>query len=273
MHVNCNDKRKNCTREESVHVFSVYHFIWIGICVTLIAASLIYIDKKHISLKQLLPVCCVISVVSEVIKTFSVFKMVPSADGSTYFPYLELQYLPLHMCSLLIFVIFYITYGKNEKWKSDLTGFLYAAGILGGILGICLPSIFSSAAPEKSFVNPLAYQTFIFHSMVIVLGVTIYRDKDTLLTPRHFKTTILFAAVLTFLSLYINSIFAVPVYENSVLQSVEYITNFFFTYRTPIGLSLTTKEQWYIYLAAITVIAVVLIFLLYLPIFKREKKH
>ena len=97
-------------------MFSVYHFIWIGICVFLMGFSLTYISKKQVSLKQLLPVCCVISVISEVIKTLSVFKMVPSADGSVYYPYLELQYLPLHLCSLMIFVIFI---SPTEKTKSS----------------------------------------------------------------------------------------------------------------------------------------------------------
>lgn len=251
-------------------MFSVYHFLWLGICMVLMAASLLYIRKKHITLTQLLPVCCGISVVSEVIKTFSVFKMVPSGDGSVYYPYLELQYLPLHLCSLLIFVIFYLSYGKNEKRKSDLTGFLYAAGILGGIMGLCLPSIFSSVAPEASFTSPLAYQTFIYHSMLIVLGLSIYHEG--ILTARHFKTTIIITAAGAFLSLYLNSLFAVPVYENSTLQSVEYITNFFYTFRTPIGLSLTTKGQWYLYLAVIAVLGTGLIFLLYLPVFRKERK-
>ena len=108
--------------------------------------------------------------------------------------------------------------------------------------------------------------------MLIVLGITTFRDKSSGLVPRHFKTTLLFTAVLSFFSLYLNSMFAQPVYENSVLKSVEYTTNFFFTYRTPIGLALTTKEQWYIYLFVIILLAVVLIFLLYLPVFKRSKQ-
>lgn len=253
-------------------MFTIYHIIWIIICAVIIGISLYYIHAKKISVKQILPACCVVCVVSEVLKVFSALKMVPSADGTMYYPYLELQHLPLHMCSLLIFVIFYCTYSTNTKFRTILLGFLYPAGLLGGIAAILLPSIFqTSIKPSEAFISPMAYQTFLYHTMLIVLAITILWDKESGLSFKNFKTTLLLAGVMCFVSLYLNSMFATAVYKDSVLQSVEYTTNFFFTYRTPIGLKLTTITQWYIYFGVLILVAVLLVFICYIPFLKRKK--
>ena len=76
-------------------------------------------------------------------------------------------------------------------------------------------------------------------------------------------------SVLTFFSIYLNSIFASPSYENGKLVSVDYITNFFFVYNTPIGLALKTKTAWLVYLMILVLLAFFLVALMYLPFRKK----
>ena len=81
---------------------------------------------------------------------------------------------------------------------------------------------------------------------------------------------------MAFVSLYLNSMFASTVYENGELISVEYTTNFFFTYRFVIDLGFTEIWHWYVYLAAIFTAACLLLALFYVPVFVRyfkEKKQ
>ena len=80
-------------------------------------------------------------------------------------------------------------------------------------------------------------------------------------------------AMLAYLSLYLNSIFAAPIYENGVLVGVENTTNFFFTYKFVIDLKFTEIWQWYAYLGVIFAAACIFIALFYIPVFVRYFKH
>lgn len=66
-----------------------------------------------------------------------------------------------------------------------------------------------------------------------------------------------------------NQAFTHPIaYQNGKLVSVDYVTNFFFVYKTPIGLALNSKLAWMIYLLILVALAFFLIWLLYLPLRK-----
>ena len=73
-------------------------------------------------------------------------------------------------------------------------------------------------------------------------------------------------------SIYLNSLFASPTYVDGELKSVDYWTNFFFTYRNPLGINITEIWQWYVYLTVLAAVATVLIFLLYLPVILHHEK-
>ena len=88
-------------------MFSFYHILWLILCALLITISVVMLKKYRPSLKQVLTIACVVSVCSELIKTMSMIQIVPSSDGTMFFPYLELQHLPLHLCSIQILMIFY----------------------------------------------------------------------------------------------------------------------------------------------------------------------
>ncbi len=76
--------------------------------------------------------------------------------------------------------------------------------------------------------------------------------------------------LLSLFGIYINSMMASPTYVNGELVSVDYVTNFFFLYRTPIGVALNTKLAWLVYLLILVALAFGLIALMYLPLRKRS---
>lgn len=255
-------------------MFSVYHIIWMGISAVLITGALIWLQKYHPPLKNLLTVCCILSVISELIKMFSMVKMVPSSDGSVMNLYIENQHLPLHLCSLQIILIFYARFAKEGKAKTAILGFMYPTCVAGAFFAILLPSILNGTIPvERAFTHPLAYQYFLYHCMLIVLGMYILLSKQVRLQPKHCLTTLGalgFAAVMSF---YTNSMFADVTYVNGELVSVDYVPNFFFVFETPVGIALTELWQWYCYLAIIVSLAVVLITTFYIPVFVRAKRE
>ena len=96
-------------------MFSIQHIIWMIVSVAIIAGLVIALAKKHPSLKSVLTSAFVICACSELIKVLSCIELVPSADGSVLYPYLELQHLPFHLCSIQILMILYCRVAKGGQ--------------------------------------------------------------------------------------------------------------------------------------------------------------
>ena len=255
-------------------MFSVYHFIWLGICAALIVVGLVWLTKNKPSLERVLNLACVVAVLSEVIKTFSMLQMVPSADGSKMFLYLQMNHLPLHLCSLQIFFIFYVRFAKPGKLRDAVLAFMYPSCTIGAFFALIIPTIFStSIKAAQAFTHPIGYQFFLFHTMLILLGLYIPMSGQVELRPKHYLTTLEILGVVAFASIYLNSLVASPIYQNGKLLSVEYSPNFFFTYRTPIGIKLTEMWHWYVYIAILLMLALALIAVFYIPVFLKAKRN
>ena len=256
-------------------MFSIQHIIWIIISVIAIVAGLVYLSKKKPPLIKVLSASCIVCVASEIIKILSCIELYPSSDGSMLFPYLEMQHLPLHLCSIQIITIFYCrlasgTIAENKK-KQMLLQFIYPTCALGAPFAILLPSVFDTTITvAQAFTHPIAYQTFLYHAMLIVLGFYIPMSGEVKFSWKTYRNTVLAIALLAFVEIYINSIFASPTYVNGELVSVDYITNFLFMYRTPIGVKLNTKLAWMIYVAILGSMMFGLVFLFYVPLRKTK---
>ena len=253
-------------------MFTINHLIWSLICVAVVAVATVYLQKHRTPLKSLLNAACVLCICSELIKTFSAFKMVPSADGSVMYPYIELQHLPLHLCSLQIILIFYVRFAKESAFREMLLAFMYPTCLIGAALAIAMPSIFpESIDVSQAFTHPLAYQYFLYHAMLVTLGIHIAFSGQVNIRRKHYFTTVGILGVLAFLSLYVNSIFASPTYLNGELASVDYTPNLFFTYEPPLPIALTELWHWYLYLCVILALGFGLIALFYIPFFRKKK--
>ena len=255
-------------------MFSVYHVIWMILCAAIIAVSLVLLRKYKPSLRFVLTVACVVCLISELIKIFSSIELVPSADGSMFYPYMKPQHLPLHLCSLQILTILYARFFGNERRKEYLLAFMYPTCIAGAAFAIVLVSIFPNSVPtEEAFTHPLAYQYFLYHTMLVILGLYILLSGEVKLRPKHCLSSLGILLGIGILSLYVNSMFSDAIFEADTLLSVEYTPNFFFTYAPPIDIPLTELWHWYVYLGVIATLATVLIVTFYIPVFLRAKKE
>ena len=254
-------------------MFSIQHFIWLGICAVLVAAFMVYYDKNKPDLTRILDYACVICVLSEVIKVLSVLEYVPSSDGSLMRPYLPMNHLPLHLCSIQILFIFYVRYSENVKIRKLLLALMYPTCLLGAIAALAMPSIFStSISVSQAFTHPMAYQFFCFHTMLICLGLAIAKSGEIDWKWKNYFDTLKLFFVIAFLSLYINSIFASPTYVDGKLVSVDFWPNFFFTYNNPLNIPMSKMWHWYIYMAILIALVIVLTALCFYPVIRKNKK-
>jgi hypothetical protein len=88
---------------------------------------------------------------------------------------------------------------------------------------------------------------------------------------KHFRDTTLLVYLLGLISVYLNSMLASPTYEDGRLVSVDFWTNFFFTYQNPLGIRITQLWQWYLYLLIMALLAALLLYLFHMPLIRRKQ--
>ncbi len=255
-------------------MFTWRHFLWIAICLAGTAAALIVYRKKRPPLKNVLTIALIISIMSEVTKLSQVIELVPSANGELLLPYLPLNHMPLHFCSVQIILIACARFMADRKKREILLAFMAPTCVIGGLLALGMPSIFSTTVPvERAFVSPMSYQFFIYHAMLVSLGIIIAQSGEVEWEWRHFRNALLTVYAIGFASLYLNSLLASPTYVDGELVSVDFWTNFFFTYQNPLGIRLTELWQWYLYLLIIIGLSAVTIFIFYLPLMRKKNSE
>lgn len=254
-------------------MFTAYHIVWLVICFVLISAALVLLRKYRLPLQTVLTLACAGCALSETVKVLSSITLVASADGSTFYPYLPLNHLPFHLCSLQILFIYYVRFSGSTSRRNTLLAFMYPSCLIGAFLALLMPSIFSnSIEPSQAFTHPLGYQYFLYHSMLIVLAVQIWQSGEVDFRPRHYWTSMGILGALGLICIYLNSMFSSATYENGELISVDFGTNFFFIFQPPLSITLTALWQWYVYFAILAVLAFLLVALVYIPVFRKAKK-
>lgn len=254
-------------------MFTWRHLLWLVICGGIVFVIVRDYNKKRPGLIKVLTSALIVALLSEFTKIMAVIELVPSSSGELLLPYLPLNHLPLHFCSIQIVLIAVAKLTGNEKRRETLLAFMAPTCVIGGLLALLMPSIFTTTiSVEQAFTSPVSYQFFIFHSMLIALGLIITRSGEIEWSMKHFRNTTLAVFLLAFASIYLNSIFASPTYVDGELVSVDFWTNFFFTYRNPLGIKITELWQWHLYLMIIALLATLLLYLFHLPLIRRKKR-
>ena len=255
-------------------MFTYRHIIWLLICLIMILIILYSFNKKRPSLDKVLTTALIISILSEITKVISVIKLVPSSNNELLLPYISLNHLPLHFCSIQIILIGIAKYMKDKKKRETLLAFMAPTCFYGALLALAMPSIFQTTiSVEQAFIHPISYQFFIFHAMLIALGLIIVKSNEIKWEYKHLKSACLLIYLMGFISIYLNSMFASPTYIDGELISVDFWTNFFFTYQNPLGIKLTEIWQWYIYLIIIILLTTILMCIFYIPLINKNKRR
>ncbi len=267
-------------------MFSIGHIFFILISAVLIAGGLIICCRKQPSMHRLLIACLVVALVSEAVKVLGNMVIVPVVEpvienGSLVYretgnftPYLEAEHYPFELCSYQIFFIIIALVLKNPKWQKRLYALMYTSCIVGAGMAVVL----SSAAPGLSSIKDFAssvqvWRTFIYHSMLIVLGVYIGRSEEGGIRFRDVRSTVIIIAILDFATLYVNSMMATPYYSGDNLVGIGNVVNYFSSYNNPLGIPMAGKTQWFIYLGIRLVLALTLITLVNLPLLAKERRN
>ncbi|MBO6046210.1 MAG: YwaF family protein [Erysipelotrichaceae bacterium] len=260
-------------------MFSSGHLLWIAISALLIVGGIFACIKRKPDIDQMLTVCLGIAVISEIVKILSVVNILPMVTPTVdvanatldyvatgqYTPYIEMAHIPLELCSLQIVFIAAALWSKDDKWKRRFLSIIYATGVIGGILGIVLAYVTVDYTTVQSyFVSPRIWQFFFYHAMVVTLGLYVGICSDKPFSYHDFKGVVAALLSMDVISMYLNSVFSQAVYVAEKPVGLVYRANFFSSYMNPIGLVLTEKWQWMVYLLIRFAIAVVMISTLFI---------
>ena len=118
-------------------MFSANHFIWLGICAAIIGILLFISLKWKIRKKTAILIMVGFSIASELLKMFTRIHDVVE-DGEVVGGVLSPSALPLHLCSIFIFVFFYLAIQKNEEREKKIISFFVPIGLLGAFSAILI---------------------------------------------------------------------------------------------------------------------------------------
>lgn len=236
-------------------MFSQNHFIWLAICALLITGLLIAAKKMKFSFKCASYITASAALASELCKIFTHIEETTDKSGNVTGGILEPGALPFHLCSLLIFLIFFLAISGENKLTETVKSFIVPVAILGGTMALLIPT------SGVDFAKPFAYQCFIYHSMIIWYSLYLIITGQVKLGLRSYLKNMGVLFCLVFVMLWVNSILSV------------YDTNFLYLVRPPMDdlPILNLNYGWHVYFLTLVSVALILFTLFHLPFIIRER--
>lgn len=232
-------------------MFSTEHFIWIGLCITFVGIMLGFSLRKNIPLKTSGLIMTVICAVSEICKIMS--DMIESPNGGMALDPLS---LPFHLCSLMLFGVLFITFGKNSAIKQYIIDFIAVLGTAGSICAILIPT------NGTDFGTIWAYQCFVYHAGLLWFSLYLICSGKARLGLKAFGRNTCIMLFLTLTMLYVNGALSV------------YGTNFMYLVRPPMENLpyLNLDHGWYAYFLRLLGLGILLLTLFHIPFILHEFK-
>ncbi len=237
-------------------MFTPEHFIWLGICTVLIAGLTYFSLKFKFSFRTSAFIMAGIALVSEISKIISHMEFVNGKDPSDGMV-LGPEFLPFHLCSLLIFAFFYLPFAKEGKLKSFILSLAAPVGIIGASLAILM----ATSGTNFASINP--YQCFIYHSGMIWFAIYLIATKQVNLGRKAYLTNIVT----------LFSMAVVMIWVNSALKA--YDTNFWYVVRPPEdGLPLLNLDNgWFAYFTTLLALGFVGVTAVHIFFMIKEQKN
>ena len=212
-------------------MFTANHFIWIGICAAIIGILLFISLKFKFNKRTALLIAVGFSIASELLKMFTRIHYFYDDAGEITGGFVAPSALPLHLCSIFIFVFFYLALQKNEEREKKIISFFVPIGLVGAFSAILV------ATSGVSFRETGSYQCFIYHSVMMYLALYYIITKQVDLGFKAYIRNLVVFTSLALVMLWVNG--ALSIYE----------TNFFFVVKPPAKNLpfLNLNKGWYVY--------------------------
>ncbi len=236
-------------------MFTSNHFIWMGICLGCILL-LMHLSKKHnFSLHTASCIMAGISLCSEFSKIMSEMVYVNGVDASQGMV-LDAPALPFHLCSLFIFLFFYLPFSSDSPLRRRLLNFFTPIGCIGAGAAILM------ATNGTDFLDIRSYQCFVYHAGMMWFAIYLIQTHQVSLGLHEWFLNLVTLLALVFVMIWVNSILQV------------YQTNFLYVVRPPVENLpiLNLNHGWYVYLFTMILLGFIGLTAFHLPFILKERK-
>lgn len=221
--------------------FGALHITWLAVFVVLTVVNCVWYRKLSETGKD-----CWKKVVAGLIVADELFKMLMLFIGGRY----SWSYLPLHLCSINIFLIAF------HAWKPTkiISGFLYTVCIPGALAALLFPTW--TSLPLQNFMH---LHSFTVHILLAMYPIVLASSGELKPSVKQLHKYLLFLLVM-----------AIPIYLINLLLD----TNFMFLMSADPGNPLYLFEQmWGSHLLGFPVIITGVLIVMYIPLVILRKRR
>ncbi len=205
---------------EACGMFTIGHFVLIGITVIAIIISLKLTRKKSKEQVHKIITCLTIPIcILEIVKIIFNITINSVKNINTY--------VPLYYCSMLIYAGLLSSFGKGKVRRiGDV--FLATGSIVGGIVFVLFPT---TSIPSYPIFHFISLHSFFFHGTMIYLGLLVNITNYIELKKDDIKYFVALVGTICVFALIVNNIFDSNLmfisknFPNSPLEIIYNLTN------------------------------------------------
>lgn len=231
-------------------MFTLQHFIWLGIAISLIVTALILLKKYNVSPKIVGKVAMIIAIAGKLFHLFLSIK--DTGDGGVI---LQSQ-LDFHLCSIQVYLLIACHLMKDENKINSVKSFMAPTMAIGAFLALIIPT------EGADFAKPRVWQYMIVHTNLMFYGLYLMIVEKVDLSKKAYVRNLISLSGLAMVALMMNSI----------LES--YDTNFLFLRNPPMeNLPILNLNNGYlVYLLSLILIAITIFTAVHLPFMLKKSK-
>lgn len=230
-------------------MFTTNHILILCISAAAVAIAATLSVKVKLSSRKASIIFFIICCVSEVVK--DLVKIIPSSFGGFV---LDPRDIPLHLCSIVIFAMFYIVVSKNSEKREHIKTAVTVIGLIAPVFAMLIPT------QGVSFSEVITYQYFIYHIALFWYALHNVLTGQVTLGFREYLRDLIYLGVTVMILLYLNSALSV------------YGVNYCFLREPPIdGLPILNLDHgWLAYFSVLLTIGVLSVTAVHLPSMIKE---
>lgn len=235
------DTTETIAEGQGFSLFGSVHIVWLIFFAVITVANCIWYKKLDSEGRKIWKI-----IITALLLADEIFKVVMLVVGNRY----NLSYLPLHLCSINIFLITLYTFKPMDL----LGGYLYTVGIPGALAALIFPSWTS-----LPFGNFMHIHSFTVHILLALFPIVLTVSGEIYPEPKRLYRYLLLLVAM-----------AIPIYGLNLLLD----TNFMFLMSADPGNPLAIFEQlWGNHLYGFPVLIVAVLIVMYVPliIFRKIK--
>ena len=232
-------------------MFSLGHFIWLGIILVIVVTALTLLKKFNVSTAKVGKISMIIAIVGKIIHL--ALSMKESADGGMVIDQTQLDF---HLCSIQVYLMIACSLTKNTNTKNAIKGFMAPTMAIGALMALLIPT--EGVDPT----TPRVWQYMVVHGNLVFYGFYLMLVEKVDLTKKTYLRNLIAFSGLAMLGFNMNSI----------LQA--YNTNFLFLRKPPMdNLPILNLNNGYlVYVITLAIIAVLLLTIVHLPFMLKKEK-